>query len=73
MKYLIISLVEEDGEVGGCRDTQTHIMICPGYAELIQDKNMDYDMDIVQYFSQVIKKRLKTGCSWLFLDGGYFW
>ena len=48
MKYLIISLVEEDGEVGGCRDTQTHIMICPGYAELIQDKNMDNDMDIVQ-------------------------
>jgi hypothetical protein len=51
VKYLIISLVAEDcteGEVGGCRDTQTHIMICPGLAELIQDKNMDNDMDIVQ-------------------------
>ena len=47
-----------DGQVGGCRDTQTHIMICPGYAELRQDKNMD--RDLVQYFSQIIKKRLET-------------
>ena len=49
-----------DGQVGGRRDTQTHIMICPGYADLRVDKNMKEDKDLVQYFSQVIRKRLNT-------------
>ena len=49
-----------DGQVGGRRDTQTHIMICPGYADLRLDKNLEEDKDLVKYFSQVIKKRLET-------------
>ena len=49
-----------DGQIGGRRDTQTHIMICPLYADLRMDKNLEEDKDLVKYFSQVIKKRLET-------------
>ena len=49
-----------DGQVGGRRDTQTHIMICPGYADMRIDKNLEDDKDLVRYFSQVIKKRMDT-------------
>ena len=48
------------GEVVGCRDTQAHIMVCPGYAELRQDKNLEDDRDLVNYFALIIKKRLET-------------
>ena len=51
---------EIGGEVVGCRDTQQHVLICPGYAELRQDKNLDDDKDLVHYFSQVIKRRLES-------------
>ena len=51
---------EIGGEVAGCRDTQQHVLICPGYAELRQDKNLDDDRDLVHYFSQVIKRRLAS-------------
>ena len=34
------------------RDTQLHVMTCPGYEIFRQDK------DIVEYFRQVIKHRL---------------
>ena len=47
-------------QIGGRRDTQTHIMICPGYVELRKDKNLDEDRDLVRYFSEVIRKRLDT-------------
>ena len=49
-----------DGQAGDRRDTQTHIMICPGYADLRMDKNLGEDQDLVRYFSQVIKKRMET-------------
>ena len=45
-----------DGQAGDRRDTQTHIMICPGYADLRMDKNLEGYKDLVRYFSQVIKK-----------------
>ena len=44
-------------EVVGCRDTQQHVMVCPGYGELREDKNLENDRDLVRYFAQVIKKR----------------
>ena len=44
--------------VTGQRDTQTHVLICPGYAELRQGMNLDEDSDLVKYFSLVIKRRL---------------
>ena len=50
-----------DGDrVDGCRDTQQHVMICPGYAGLREDKDLDDDKDLVRYFSQVIKRRQET-------------
>ena len=50
---------ETGGEEVGCRDTQTHIIVCPGYADMRQDKNLSEDKDLVTYFSEVIKKRLE--------------
>ena len=47
-------------EVVGCRDTQQHVMICPGYAQLREDKNLDNDRDLVHYFAQVIKNRQES-------------
>ena len=46
------------GDVLGCRDTQRHIMVCPGYDSFRQDKDLSQDKDIVQYFQEVIKHRL---------------
>ena len=46
------------GDVLGCRDTQRHILICPGYDSFRQDKDLSQDQDIVKYFQQVIKHRL---------------
>ena len=43
----------------GNRDTQRHIMVCPGYEDYRQDKNLSEDKDIVEYFKQVIDHRLK--------------
>ena len=41
----------------GCRDPQYHVMICPSYADLRQDKDLTKDRDVVHYFQQVIKQR----------------
>ena len=35
-------------------------LICPGYAGLREDKDLDDDKDLVRYFSQVIKRRQET-------------
>ena len=51
---------DRSGGVIGRRDTQTHIMVCPGYDDLRQDMNLDEDRDLVKYFSMVIKRRLDT-------------
>ena len=47
-------------KVEGLRDTQAHILICPGYAELREDKDLSRDKDLVTYFRNVIQKRLKS-------------
>ena len=45
------------GEGIGSRDTQQHIMVCPGYAELREGIDLENDRDLVKYFSKVIKQR----------------
>jgi hypothetical protein len=52
--------VPERSGVIGRRDTQTHIMVCPGYDDQRQDMNLDEDRDLVNYFPLVIKRRLET-------------
>ena len=47
-------------KVVGNRDTQQHVMVCPGYADYRDNKNFDDDRDLVRYFQQVINKRLDT-------------
>ena len=53
-------LTDMAGAMMGRRDTQTHIMACPGYDDLRQDINLEEDRDLVKYFSLVIKRRLDT-------------
>ena len=53
-----IGSTDQPSGVAGQRDTQTHVLICPGYAELRQSMNLDEDSDLVKYFSLVIKRRL---------------
>ena len=40
-------------------ESQTHVMICPGYAELRVGKDMGMDGDLVAYFRDVMKIREK--------------
>jgi hypothetical protein len=49
-----------DGQVVGRRDTQSHIMICPGYSNIRQDLDLENDRDLVDYFSQVVKVRMEA-------------
>ena len=42
------------------QEYQAHILICPGYSELREDKDLSTDRDLVAYFRNVIQKRLKT-------------
>ena len=53
--YILHSI--SDGDPYGFRDTQKHIICCPGYAVLRQDKDLNNDKDLVTYFQQVIKHR----------------
>ena len=47
-------------KVVGKRDTQQHVMVCPGYADHRENKDFDDDRDLVRYFQQVINQRLKA-------------
>ena len=47
-------------KVVGNRDTQQHVMVCPGYAEYRENKNLDDDGHLVKYFQQVINQRLES-------------
>ena len=47
-------------KVEGLRDTQAQILICPGYSELRENKDLATDKDRVGYFRLVIQKRLET-------------
>ena len=44
-------------KVEGNRDTQAHVMVCPGYADLRENKDLHDDKDLVKYFQLVIKQR----------------
>ena len=51
---------DTDRQVEGRRDTQAHIMVCPGYTEFRQNLDLENDKDLVTYFGRVVKKRLET-------------
>ena len=42
-----------------CVDSQSHILYCPAYQYLREGKSLKSDQDIVDYFRQVMKLRLK--------------
>ena len=49
-----------DRQLVGRRDTQSHIMVCPGYTKYRQDLDLEIDKDLVKYFGRVVKKRLEN-------------
>ena len=42
-----------------CVDSQSHILYCPAYQYLREGKSLKSDQDIVDYFREVVKIRLK--------------
>ena len=38
-------------------DTQSHVIWCPAFASLREGKNLNNDIDLVTYFSEVMKIR----------------
>ena len=50
----------EPGDAIGCRDTQRHVLICPGYEAFRENMDLTNDKDIVTYFQQVIQHRLNN-------------
>ena len=47
----------------GCgvqKDSQAHIIVCPGYANLRTNRNLNSDGDLVDYFREVIRTRLEA-------------
>ena len=48
----------EDGTNLGCPDTQAHVLLCRGYSDLRDGKNLENDRDLVEYFAAVIRRRL---------------
>ena len=41
----------------GNRDTQQHIVTCPGYSSLRDGRNLNCESDLVNYFRDVLKVR----------------
>ena len=41
----------------GKRDSQNHVLICPAYEDFRQDKNLDCDSDLVDYYKLVLNRR----------------
>ena len=39
-------------------DTQAHVLLCEGYADLRDNKNFDNDKDLVDYLAAVIRRRM---------------
>ena len=39
-------------------DTQAHVLVCSGYTDLRDGKNLKIDKDLADYFSAVIRRRM---------------
>ena len=48
---------QSEENVWGCRDTQQHVLRCPGYEGFRQSKDLAINKDIVEYIRLVIKHR----------------
>ena len=48
----------DDSDNQGCRDTQAHVLVCRGYSDLRDSKNLENDKDLVEYFAAVIRRRM---------------
>ena len=42
-----------------CIDSQSHILYCPAYIQLREEKSLSSDQDIVDYFKEVLRIRTK--------------
>ena len=46
------------------REDQDHLSFYPGYSDLLVEKNLDSDADLVEFFGLVMSQREKEGWSW---------
>ena len=44
----------------GYRDTQSHILDCPGYLDIRIGLDFNCDADLVRYFRNVIRRRMNS-------------
>ena len=52
----------KDMQCEGCSmevDTQSHVLVCEAYKDLREDKVLSSDEGVINYFRQVIKRRMK--------------
>ena len=45
---------------GVCVETQDHILFCPSYSDLREDKDISNDHDLVNYLREVMERRDKN-------------
>ena len=53
---------DQDMKCGGCNmelDTQSHVLSCEAYRDLREDKVLSSDEGMIEYFRQVINRRMK--------------
>ena len=60
--YILQSKNLTGGCLAFCRETQWHVMVCSGYVDFRQDKDMSPDRHIVNYFQQVIRQKQENDC-----------
>ena len=44
----------------GRRDTQQHLIICPGYEAFREGRNLDNDSDLISYYKDILQHRMSS-------------
>ena len=47
--------------VGQVREVQDHLILCPGYTDLLGDRDINNNMEMVEFYSLVIARRRENG------------
>ena len=52
---------DDDSDKPVILDTQQHVVMCEAYSDLRDDKDLSRDKDLVEYFRQVLARRVDGG------------
>ena len=60
-----VSMKAPDGSVRPVvalvREDQDHLILCPGYTDLLGDRDINNNMEMVEFYSLVIARRRENG------------